>query len=78
MIGKKDVNFRYKQLYHGEENTGWSVVEDKTFLTMWRVRWPDGVLSEDYYNYTRARDHAARLYSDEQNKAPRSLAGEFK
>lgn len=28
---------------------------------MFRVRYPDGVLSEDYYNLTRAKDFAAKM-----------------
>lgn len=32
------------------------VVEDKHFIGMWRLEWADGVLSEDMYSLTRARD----------------------
>lgn len=80
MIGKNSLNFRSHTLFKGDQNTGWSVVPDKKIVglaKMYRVRWPDGVLSVDYYNYTRARDHAARLYAEGQNKAPSSPADAF-
>lgn len=32
------------------------VVEDKYCKGMYRLRWPDGVLSTDFYNWTRAND----------------------
>lgn len=27
----------------------------------YQVKWPDGVLSEDFYNLSRAKDHAVRI-----------------
>lgn len=33
-----------------------------------RVKWPDGVLSGDYYNLTRAKDHAVTMALKELNK----------
>lgn len=78
MIGKKDITFKEDKLYHKGENTGFSVVRDPDTYLMVRVRWPDGVLSKDYYNMTRAKDHAAALYLETQNKAPSSPAGAFK
>lgn len=32
------------------------IVEDKKWEGMWRLKWEDGVLSEDFYNKTRAND----------------------
>lgn len=78
MIGKNNLSFKFKKLYHSDEDTGFSVVPDDKVEKMFRVRWPDGVLSADYYNLTRARDHAARLYAEGQNTAPGSPAGAFK
>lgn len=83
MIGKNNLNFKQKKLFKGEEDTGFSVeaIVDGFMFDhkgkMWRVRWPDGVLSKDYYNLSRARDHAARLYAEGQNKAPGSPADAF-
>lgn len=34
------------------------IVEENGF---YRVKYPDGVLSEDFYNLTRAKNHAAVL-----------------
>jgi hypothetical protein len=36
------------------------VIRDATYPTMWRVRWPDGSLS-DMVNLSRANDAAARF-----------------
>lgn len=32
------------------------VVEDKVYKLMFRLKWSDGVLSADFYNFTRAND----------------------
>jgi hypothetical protein len=32
------------------------VVKDKKVKDMFRLKWPDGVLSEDFYNLARAND----------------------
>jgi len=37
-----------------------SVIRDETYSTMWRVRWPDGSLS-DMANLSRANNAAARF-----------------
>lgn len=76
MIGKNNLTFRYKKLYRGEEDTGFSVVPDK-IKGMWRIRWPDGVESADFYNLTMAKENTRRIYLEGQNKAPSSPAGEF-
>lgn len=36
-------------------------VKDKQLTGMWRVKYPDGELSADFYNLTRAKNHAAVL-----------------
>lgn len=77
MIGKKQLNFKFKKLYHGDKDTGYSVVPGGPEYKMWKVSWPDGVLSDDYYNLTRAKDHAASLYLEDENKAPGSPADAF-
>lgn len=33
-----------------------TVVQDKIYPEMYRLKWPDGVLSEDFYNISRAYD----------------------
>lgn len=32
------------------------IIEDKVYKGMYRLKWSDGVLSEDFYNLTRAND----------------------
>lgn len=33
-----------------------AIVKDTEYTEMYRLRWKDGVLSEDFYNLTRAND----------------------
>ncbi len=76
MIGRNDLNWKKDKLYRGKVDTGFAVhpAEDD----VWWVRWPDGKLSADYYNRVRAKDHAARLYFNNQNTVPSEPAGAFK
>lgn len=37
------------------------VVKDQEYQNMYRIQWPDGTLSEDMYNFTRAKDYVQRL-----------------
>lgn len=36
-------------------------VKDKKFKGMFRVKYPDGSISKDFYNLTRAKEHCAVL-----------------
>lgn len=56
-------NFKWNKqslFYQGKEVA--SVVPDEKYILddMWRVKWPDGVLSQDCYNLTRAKDNAIK------------------
>lgn len=54
-----------------------SIERDATYPNMWRVRWPDGRLS-DMVNLTRAKDAVARFVETEgrrQDRRQRSLDG---
>ena len=60
-------------LYLGPPKNGkriLSVVPDDVYAEemMFRVRWPDGVLSEDFYNISRAKDNAKTIAIDMLNK----------
>lgn len=43
------------------------VVPHESFPNMFRLRWPDGILSKDFYNYTRARDNALKVSLTKKN-----------
>lgn len=49
--------WKLNNLYDGTELV-MSVVPDKTYPQLWRVKYPDGVLSDDLYNQARAKEHA--------------------
>jgi len=36
-----------------------NIIQDKQCTKMYWIEWPDGELSHDFYNITRAKEHAA-------------------
>lgn len=54
----RDLRIENKKVFYGEEDTGFSAVPNSVYSNMWRVRWPDGILSEDLYNIQRAKEHS--------------------
>lgn len=66
--GQSDYEWKNNKLYLNDKKTGYSIVPDGGLGKMFKVRWPDGVLSEDYYNLTRAKDHASRLAAEDTRK----------
>lgn len=59
----RDFNFREEKLYILDTDTGVSIEQDGACPPMFRVRWPDGVLSADKYNFTMARENARTIAS---------------
>jgi hypothetical protein len=60
MYGHQDLHWKDRRLYLGSWATGYSITLDTKYLSMWRVRYPDGSLS-DIVNLIRARDGARCL-----------------
>lgn len=56
----RDFSWEQNRLYCRRKLTGFSIVQDETYPVMWRVRRPDGTLT-DMVNRTRARDAAQFL-----------------
>lgn len=57
----ENLKFRGRELYALNENTGMSIVrfpEEDGLSGLWKIKWPDGILSEDYYNIDRAKENA--------------------
>ena len=48
-----------KIYYEGELKI--EIIPDSTYPTMFWLKWPDGVLSADFYNLPRARQHARKI-----------------
>lgn len=42
------------------------IVPHEEYPGQFRVKYPDGVLSKDFYNYTRAREHASILSTSKE------------
>ena len=60
MYGHQDLHWKDSRLYLGSSAIGNSITPDAKYPSMWRVRYPDGSLS-DIVNLTRARDGALCL-----------------
>jgi hypothetical protein len=60
VIGFDELRWRGLALYLGRRATGFVVVLDPVHAHMWRVRYPDGQLS-DLLNLSRAKDAAVGL-----------------
>ena len=67
MIENRDLTFTGNSLYHGSKDTGYSVV--LWSVNGWKVRWPDGVLSADWYNLARARENCRKVYLEGGSRA---------
>ena len=55
-----ESTWRENVLYDNQRDTGFSIVPDEKYSGMWRVRYPDGTLS-DMVNRVRAKDAARAL-----------------
>ncbi len=40
------------------------IVKDLVHPTMYRIKWSDGVLSADFYNKTRAKEHLSKIQAE--------------
>lgn len=43
-----------------------SIIEDPSYKTFWRVEYPDGMRSEDFYNKTRAKENCIQAAMKEK------------
>lgn len=67
------MHWKDQRLYLGNRLSGYSVVPDEQHPTLWRVRRPDGSLS-DMVNLSRAKDAAVAMLG-RTLKAPQSPSG---
>lgn len=68
MSANENTIWKGDRLYLGTRLSGYSVVPDDKYSTMWRVRRPDGSLSV-MVNRTRAKDAASALLDRDQRAA---------
>ena len=71
MYGHQDLHWKDSRLYLGSSATGYSITPDTKYPSMWRVRYPDGSLS-DIVNLTRARDGALGDVQNGEGASPPS------
>ena len=57
MFSNRNVRWDGERLYIGNRSTGFTIVRDERYPQMWRVRSPDGSLT-DKANRSRAKDAA--------------------
>jgi hypothetical protein len=58
-VNRKDLKWTNNILYQkGKELL--SVVPDSRHPSQWRIKWPNGDFSTDFYNYSRVKDNAEK------------------
>lgn len=65
-IRYEDFNWKDKKLYLGKTDTKFSVFNGEEDI-YW-VKWPDGQISADFYNLTRAKDNCVKMALSTYNK----------
>lgn len=66
VYGRKDLKWVKNSLWN-KDNYILAIVPDKNAKGMFWIKWPDGTQSKDYYNKTRAKNHAIALTVGELN-----------
>jgi hypothetical protein len=66
MIGRRELSWKGERLYLGTRLSGYAIVPDERWPSMWRVRSPDGTLS-DMVNRARAKDAAMLMLAADLN-----------
>lgn len=56
----RDFKWEDKKLFVGKDKTGFEIIQ----LELYKIKFPDGELSKDFYNLTRAKDNAVRKAMD--------------
>lgn len=59
IYGRKDLSWKKSSLLFQNEVI-MEIISDTTFSNMFRVKWPDGTVSVDYYNKQRVKEHSIR------------------
>lgn len=62
-IGRSRLSWESNILYF-QDKAVMSIIPD---ISMFRVQWEDKTTSVDYYNKTRAKDHAVRVFLQSRN-----------
>ena len=85
VYGSNEFSWKDNRLYLGKKYTGFSVMSDEPEhlggIEMFFVVYPDGVLSKDYYNLSRAKQHCvdeAMSAINTTKESTQSVTGEFK
>jgi hypothetical protein len=73
MDARSNASWKGDKLYLGTRQSGYSVMPDKQYPTMWRVRRRDGTLS-DMVNRARAKDAALTMLDRDLRQPVQSLA----
>jgi hypothetical protein len=73
MDARSNASWKGDKLYLGTRQSGYSVMPDKQYPTMWRVRRPDGTLS-DMVNRARAKDAALSMLDRDLRQPVQRLA----
>lgn len=66
VIGRNRLKWEGNDLFFQSEKVMSIFLGDRE-SDLWWLRWPDGTVSVDYYNKTRAKEHATRMALKELN-----------
>lgn len=59
--GSTNLHWEGLEVYKGQKPLGFKVI---AVGMDYRIQWPDGVISQDHYNLTRAKDHCIKLAAE--------------
>jgi hypothetical protein len=65
-FGSKELTWWDHELYFKDKYLGKVITAAHG---LWRIEWPDGIRSVDYYNLTRAKEHMINVGLKELNNA---------
>ncbi len=69
IIKRAEVHFENKKLLDKKIETGYEIVQDDVYQHMYRIKFPDGKISEQMYNITNAKENIYRIYTKKQDLA---------
>ena len=68
IYGRSNLSWEDNKVIFKRKEFGISLVEDKEYPSMFWIKYSNGELSKDFYNLSRAKQHAINISLDELNK----------
>lgn len=68
IVGRNQLKWKNDDLFY-QNRKMISIFLGNSDSDLWWVKWPDGIISADFYNKTRAKEHAIKIILKELNNA---------